>query len=84
LDSFPHGYEEMSDEMLKEMLYPIYSKIVPHTGYAKIFFYKTKKVLRSAKLANDVFGASIFGRLLESFIAHLMHPSMIFGRGDDK
>ena len=84
LDSFPHGYEEMSDEMLKEMLYPIYSKIVPHTGYAKIFFYKTKKVLRSAKLANDVFGASIFGRLLESFIAHLMHPSMIFGRGDEK
>ena len=84
LDSFPHGYEEMSDEMLKEMLYPIYSKIVPHTGYAKIFFYKTKKVLRSAKLANDVFGASIFGRLMESFIAHLMHPSMIFGRGDEK
>ena len=84
LDSFPHGYEEMSDEMLKEMLYPIYSKIVPHTGYAKIFFYKTKKVLRSAKLANDVFGASIFGRLMESFIAHLMHPSMIFGRRDEK
>ena len=84
LDSFTHGYEEMSDEMLKEMLYPIYSKIVPHTGYAKIFIYKTKKVLRSAKLANDVFGASIFGRLLESFIAHLMHPSMIFGRGDEK
>ena len=84
LDSFPHGYEEMSDEMLKEMLYPIYSKIVPHTGYAKIFFYKTRKVLRSAKLANDVFGASIFGRLMESFIAHLMHPSTIFGRGDEK
>ena len=84
LSGYPHGYEEMSDEMLKEMLYPIYSKIVPHTGYAKIFFYKTRKVLRSAKLANDVFGASIFGRLMESFIAHVMHPSTIFERGDEK
>ena len=84
LGGYPDGYEEMSDEMLKEMLYPIYSKVVPHTGYAKIFFYKTRKVLRSAKLANDVFGASIFGRLMESFIAHVMHPSSIFGRGDEK
>ena len=84
LSGYPCGYEEMSDEMLKEMLYPIYSKVVPHTGYAKIFIYKTKKVLRSAKLANDVFGASLFGRLMESFIAHLMHPSLIFGRGEDK
>ena len=84
LNGYPHGYEEMSDEMLKEMLYPIYNKIVPHTGYAKIFFYKTRKVLRSAKLANDVFGASVFGRLLESFIAHVMHPSTIFERGDEK
>ena len=84
LNGYPHGYKEMSDEMLKEMLYPIYNKIVPHTGYAKIFFYKTRKVLRSAKLANDVFGASVFGRLLESFIAHVMHPSTIFERGDEK
>ena len=84
LCGYPDGYKEMSDEMLKEMLHPIYSKVVPHTGYAKIFFYKTKKVLRSAKLANDVFGASIFGRLMESFIAHVMHPSTIFGRGDEK
>ena len=84
LGGFPHGYKEMADEMLKEMMYPIYSKVVPHTNYVKIFIYKTRKVLRSAKLANDVFGASIFGRLMESFIAHLMHPSMIFGRGDEK
>ena len=84
LSGYPDGYEEMADEMLKEMLYPIYSKVVPYTGYAKIFIYKTKKVLRSAKLANDVFGASLFGRLMESFIAHLMHPSLIFGRGEDK
>ena len=84
LSGYLQGYEEMSDEILKEMLYPIYSKVVPHTGYAKIFFYKTRKVLRSAKLANDVFGASIFGRLMESFIAHVMHPSTIFGRGDEK
>ena len=84
LGGFPDGYKEMADEMLKEMMYPIYSKVVPHTNYAKIFIYKTKKVLRSAKLANDVFGASIFGSIMESFIAHVMHPSTIFGRGDEK
>ncbi|MBQ5852236.1 MAG: nucleotidyltransferase family protein [Lachnospiraceae bacterium] len=84
LGGYPDGYKEMADEMLKEMMYPIYSKVVPHTSYAKIFIYKTKKVLRSAKLANDVFGASVFGRIMESFIAHVMHPSTIFGRGDEK
>jgi hypothetical protein len=84
LYGYPDGYKEMSDEMLKEMLHPIYSKVVPHTNYVKIFIYKTRKVLRSAKLANDVFGASIFGRLMESFIAHVMHPSTIFGRGEEK
>ena len=84
LSGYPEGYEYMADEILEEMLYPIYSKVVPHTGYAKIFFYKIKKVLRSAKLVNDVFGGSVFGRLMESFTVHIMHPSTIFGRGDKK
>lgn len=73
LDTFPDGYQEMADEMLEEMLHPVYSNEVHYTGSVKTFVYKTRKVLRSAKLANDVFGGSIFGRILESFISHVMH-----------
>lgn len=82
LDKFPCGYEKMADQMLEEMLYPIYTKVVPYKNKAKIFIYKTKKVLRSARLASDVFGASFWGRLGESFSYHIKKPSTIFGRGD--
>ena len=84
LSGFPAGYEEMADEMLKEMLYPIYTKVVPYTNKAQIFAYKTRKVLRSAKLASDVFGVSVVGRLYESFVHHIKNPSGIFNRGDEK
>lgn len=80
LDSFPDGYENLSGEMLKEILYPVYTKFVPYTNKARIFLYKTRKVLRSAKLANDVFGASVFGRLYESLVAHIKAPETIFSR----
>lgn len=82
LDSYPDGYEQMANEMLEEMLYPIYSKTVPYRNKFKILIYKTRKVLRSAKLASDVFGVSIIGRLMESFIAHIKNPSLIFYRGE--
>ncbi len=78
ITGFPDGYVEMADEMLHEMLYPIYSKVVPYTGKAKIFIYKTRKVLRSAKLASDVFGVSVFGRLYESLCHHIKNPQGIF------
>lgn len=82
LDSFPDGYEQLSGEMLKEIFYPVYTKHVPYTNKAKIFIYKSRKVLRSAKLANDVFGASVFGRLYESFIEHVKAPETIFSTGE--
>ena len=82
LDNFPQGYETMADEMLKEMLAPVYTKVVPYTGKARILAYKTRKVFRSAKLANDVFGASFAGRIMESVIAHIKNPSTIFSRGE--
>ena len=82
LDLYPDGYKEMSEEMLKEMLYPIYTKVIPYTNKVKIFVYKTRKVFRSARLASDVFGVSIFGRLGESFLYHIKKPSTIFYRGD--
>ena len=82
LDSFPDSYEDLSGEMLKEIFYPVYTKYVPYSNKAMIFLYKTRKVLRSAKLANDVFGASVFGRLYDSFIAHVKAPETIFSRGD--
>ncbi len=82
LDSFPGGYGKMSGEMLKEIFYPIYSKVIPCTGKIQILIYKTRKVLRSAKLANDVFGASFTGRIMESVVAHIKDPSTIFSRGE--
>ena len=82
LTGFPDGYKEMSDEMLKEMLHPIYSKRVPYSNKIQILAYKTRKVLRSAKLASDVFGVSFFGRLGESLLFHIKKPSTIFERGD--
>lgn len=82
LGSFPEGYEDMSGEMLKEMFYPLYTKRVPYTNKMSILLYKTRKVLRSARLANDVFGASLIGRLSESAMAHLKDPSLIFSRGE--
>lgn len=84
ISGFPAGYEEMADEMLKEMLYPIYTTVVPYTNKVQIFAYKTRKVLRSARLASDVFGVSFIGRLYESFINHIKNPSGIFNRGDEK
>ena len=84
LSGLPAGYEAMADEMLKEMLYPIYTKVVPYTNKAQIFAYKTRKVLRSARLASDVFGVSITGRLYESFMHHIKNPAGIFNRGDGK
>ena len=84
LSGYPAGYKEMADEMLKEMLYPVYTKVVPYTNKAMIFAYKTRKVLRSARLASDVFGVSIVGRLYESFVHHIKNPSGIFNRGDEK
>ncbi len=84
LAGFPSGYEEMADEMIREMFFPIYTKVVRHTNKAKIFFYKTKKVLRSARLARDMFGASFIGRLNESFLHHIKNPSGIFNRGNEK
>lgn len=82
LTGYPDGYKEMADEMLKEMLHPIYSKRVPYSNKIQILAYKTKKVLRSAKLASDVFGVSFFGRLGESLLFHIKKPSTIFERGD--
>ena len=82
LDSYPEGYIQMAQEMLNEMLHPIYTKRIPYTNKVKILAYKTRKVLRSAKLASDVFGVSIIGRLMESFIAHIKDPSLIFKRED--
>ena len=82
LTGYPDGYKEMADEMLKEMLHPIYSKRVPYSNKIQILAYKTRKVLRSAKLASDVFGVSFFGRLGESLLFHIKKPSTIFERGD--
>ena len=80
LEGYPQGYKEMADEMLREMLYPIYTKVAPYTNKVMIFAYKIRKVLRSARLASDVFGVSAIGRLYDSFIHHIKNPSLIFDR----
>ena len=82
LEGYPAGYSKLADEMLEEIFKPVYTKIVPYTNKVQILVYKTRKVFRSAKLANDVFGASFMGRLWESVIAHVKDPSTIFSRGE--
>ncbi len=74
LNGLPEDYMGISDEMLEEMLYPKFSKNTPHSNKILVFVYKCRKVLRSAKLARDVFGSSFFARIKDSAVQKFVNP----------
>lgn len=74
LDGFPENYVQMSEEMLGEMLSPKFSVQVPHSNKILVFIYKCRKLLRSARLARDVFGSSYTGRIKDSAFQKLINP----------
>lgn len=78
----PDGYEKLAHEMLHEMLHPRFPAVVPHKDPVRILIYKTRKVLRSARLSRDVLGASPVRRLADSVVAHLKAPDTILSRGE--
>ncbi|MBQ2912159.1 MAG: nucleotidyltransferase family protein [Bacteroidales bacterium] len=78
----PQDYTPLADEMLEEMLYPKFGSVVPHSNPLAVIFYKFRRVLRSAKLSDDVLGASPARRFLSSVVAHIKAPDMILNRGE--
>ena len=74
LKGSPDGYEKLSEEMLDEMLFPKYSKKAPHSNKIKAFIYKTRKLMRSARLARDVFGSTLIGRIKDSAVQKFINP----------
>lgn len=82
LCGFPAGYEEMADEMLYEMLNPLYNKVVPYTNPVMIFLYKTRRFFRGTMLSKQVFDKSVLRSIMDSVVAHIKHPQTILSRGD--
>jgi hypothetical protein len=53
------------------MLYPKFTKRTPYANLVMSFIYKCRKLLRSSKLAHDVFGSTILARIKDSAIQKL-------------
>ena len=82
INGLPQDYTTLADEMLEEMLHPVFDSVVPHTNPLAVFFYKFRRVFRSSKLSYDVLGASPARRFFSSLVAHIKAPDMILNRGE--
>lgn len=72
------GGEELAQEILQEILYPLYSKYVPAQGKWGILAYKTKRMLHTHRLCNRVLRISLARWIGNSIILHLRFPHTVF------
>ena len=82
LSNYPSGYEKLADELLMEMLYPKFARVVPYRNPVSIFIEKSRRLLNRAKYSKSVLGAPILRTLCMSFIAHIYNPDKILSRGE--
>ena len=82
LAGYPHGYEELAEQMLQEMLAPKFASKVPYSNPFMIVWYKLKRVLYSNTLRAKTLEASRLYMLYRSVYWHLKYPSTILTRGD--
>ncbi len=62
-----HGYGKLADDILTEMLHPLFPKEVPTSNKLGILLHKTRRVLHKQRFLKRVFGISVvkeMGRLL--------------------
>lgn len=82
LSEYPKGYEKLAQQMLNEMLYPKFSKVVPYRNPFKILWYKYKRVSYANSLRSKTLEANALYLVLRSVYWHLRYPATIFTRGD--
>ncbi len=74
-------FDDLCDFIMKEVLYPKFTKDnIPHKPLA-IFWYKARRFAYSAKLRARVWNTSVFRAIWTSIIFHLKEPKTIFMRG---
>lgn len=72
--------EELSNEMMHEILYPKYEEIVPAKSKVGIILYKTGRLFHVHRLLGHVFDISLRRRIWGSIKSHLRKPETIFRR----
>ena len=76
------GGEDITQEMIGEILYPPFATVVPVQSKAGIILYKTRRLLHTHHLKSSVFDISFGKRIWDSIVAHIRRPETIFGRNE--
>ena len=82
VSTFPSGYEKLADEMLMEMLYPKFPKVLPKMNPVSIIYTKARRLFANARYSKKVLGSRITRTILNSFMTHISNPKNILNRGE--
>ena len=76
------GGEKVAADMMREMLHPVFTVVVPSKTKVGIIVYKTRRLLHTHHLKSQVFESSLGRRIWTSVVSHVRHPETIFGRNE--
>ena len=74
------GDEELAEDMLSEMFYPKYSKVVPSGGKIQLLIYKTRRLFYGHRRRSKILRESFVSMIWRSVINHIRYPHTIFHR----
>lgn len=76
------GNQEVTNEMIQEILNPPYTTVVPSKSKIGILVYKTRRLLHTHQLKNHIFNLSLSRRIWDSIVSHIRNPKSIFERNE--
>lgn len=74
------GGEKLADEILQEVLHPLFPHKggVPVKGKLNILKYKTRRFLHVSRVSNRILYLPLWKRIWKSVVAHVQRPETIF------
>ena len=74
------GDEKLADDILSEMLYPRYSKVVPSGSKIQLLIYKIRRLFYSHRRRSKILRELFVNVIWRSIISHIRNPHTIFHR----
>ena len=70
--------QAIAQEMIGEMLHPLYVNNCPHKNKVAIFIYKLRRLIHRNRLQHKIISVSFWHEFWQSFLIHLKKPESIF------
>ncbi len=75
------GLDDICDILMKEMLYPKFTKEEMPGNPLGVLWFKTRRFAHSSRMMSKVWNTTVAKAVWQSVIAHIKHPETIFTRG---